>query len=156
MTISPRMSRSATAVTCRQGIVTRTSPQRFAMRCESVASCALCAAGQGCQSGVLGRWLGRGDAQIELDQPDPPLAVGDPVVIAMPTNRILQAAATVYLWPLVGMLIGAVAGKGWDPAGSELPQITGAVVGLLTGVLLARSRARQLLRRPGTLPVVVR
>jgi len=125
------------------------------MRCRTAGSCALCAAGQGCQSGLLGRWLGRRDAEIELDQPDPPVAVGDTVVIAMPTNRILHALATVYLLPLIGMLLGAAAGRGWDAAASDLPEIGGAVVGLLTGVLFARSRARHLLKRPGTLPVVV-
>lgn len=103
----------------------------------SGAVCARCEAGKGCGAGLLGRAPGdrRVTASLAAD-----IAVrnGDLVSISLAPRNVLSAAILVYGYPLSGAVLAAIfayaIGLG-DVAGASA-----ALVGLGTGVMIARTR----------------
>ena len=101
--------------------------------------------------GALLKWFS-GGAGATLEVPartaDQVLLVpGQAVTIAVGDGEVLRAAATVYLPPLAGLLLGATAGTASGVAG-DAGTLLAAAVGGLAGWGIARVRSR---RRP---PVV--
>jgi positive regulator of sigma E activity len=68
------------------------------------------------------------------------------VTISVRDGEVLRAAAMVYLPPLCGLLLGAVAGSALGVAG-EADTLLAATVGFLAGWGLARALSRN--RPPG-------
>ena len=114
--------------------------------------CARCAAGRGCGAGLLGgrERVHRVDATIRDN-----LAVGtgDRVQISLDPLEVLRGAFMAYGVPLVAIVLAAAVA--WFAGWSETATVVAAIVGMATGIAVARSylRRRHCLRR--YTPVVV-
>lgn len=111
------------------------------------ASCDGCSAKATCGHSILGKWFSRkkqclpvqcrtGEASL--------LAVGQWVEVGMPASAIVSASVIAYLFPLLGMLIGAVIFAGFasssqSVASYDLASVAGAVLGMCLGAVLARA-----------------
>lgn len=108
--------------------------------CATRSDCQRCAEGRGCGGAVLGRVLGdrkyRVQVRCENDRP----TVGEAVSLQLDETVLLRAALLVYLLPLTGLLLGAVAGQVF--AGEIMAMVGGAV-----GFGLALTVSRLLARR---------
>ena len=127
------METTARVLTVRDG--------RARVACDDRAACSACGRGGRCAlkwfSGGTGATLevpARIDAQSMLRP-------GQAVTIAVGDGEVLRAAATVYLPPLVGLLLGATAGSALGVAGEAGTLLTAAVGGL-AGWAVARAWSR--------------
>lgn len=106
---------------------------------DAVVECARCAEGKGCGAGLLGASAGsrRIDALISAGLT---VREGDEVSIELAPRNVLRASLIVYGWPLAGAVIAALIayGAGLGDAYAALA----AVIGLSTGLLLARRQLR--------------
>jgi sigma-E factor negative regulatory protein RseC len=120
---------------------------RAHVACDNHAACGACGRAGRCAL----KWFS-GGAGATLEVPartaDQVLLVpGQAVTIAVGDGEVLRAAATVYLPPLAGLLLGATAGTASGVAG-DAGTLLAAAVGGLAGWGIARVWSR---RRP---PVV--
>jgi sigma-E factor negative regulatory protein RseC len=120
---------------------------RAHVACDNHAACGACGRAGRCAL----KWFSGGTgATLEVpartvDQVV--LVPGQAVTIAVGDGEVLRAAATVYLPPLAGLLLGAAAGTAFGVAG-DVGTLLMAAVGGLAGWGVARTWSR---RRP---PVV--
>ena len=70
---------------------------------------------------------------------------GDRVTLAMPSSSIALAALLGYLLPPTGLLAGAMLGA--LRAEGDMPAVVGAALGLVAGLLLARTIAHFTIKR---------
>jgi sigma-E factor negative regulatory protein RseC len=115
------------------------SGSRAIVEVDSQVVCERCESGKGCGAGLLGR--DSGDKHVEAVVAEN-LAVetGDLVSIVLTPRNILRAAVIVYGYPLFGAVSAAaiVYGVGLGDASGAIA----ALLGLVSGVLLARHRLR--------------
>jgi sigma-E factor negative regulatory protein RseC len=114
---------------------------RARIACDDRAACGACASSGRCAL----KWFS-GEAGATLEVPartrDEVLLVpGQVVTIAVGDGEVLRAAATVYLPPLTGLLLGAAAGSALGVAG-EVGTLLMAAVGGLAGWRVARTWSR--------------
>jgi len=83
-----------------------------------------------------------------------PLRVGDPVVIGIPEGVLLRSALAVYLLPLMGLILFALAAQ-WLGFGEPLV-IAGGFSGFALVWLLVRRASRRVMNDPALQPVVLR
>lgn len=115
------------------GVETRRGETTARVRLEAVAACSGCGSRQSCSAGDAKGQL----VSVRLDGPVTP---GDPITLTMPESSIALAALLGYLLPAVGIVLGAViAGAIFE---SDAAAVVGTVVGLVSGVLVARSLSR--------------
>ncbi len=98
--------------------------------------CPRCAQGRGCGGGLIGRWLGNRLHRVRARNPHD-YAVGELVRISISERSVLLAALFVYALPLLGLVIGALAGHGLS-GGREAFSVAGALAGMLLVFLLVR------------------
>jgi len=115
------------------------SGTRAIVEVDAVVVCERCESGKGCGAGLLGREPG--DKRVEVVVAEN-LSVesGDLVSVALAPRNILRAAVIVYGYPLVGAVSAAtiVFSLGLGDAYGAVA----ALIGLVSGVLLARLRLR--------------
>lgn len=80
------------------------------VRTTPTAGCGACTAAGGCGVGALAAFSARRGRSIRLAA-SPGLRRGDTVDLGIQERALLQAAATVYLLPLILLLVGAAAGE---------------------------------------------
>ena len=127
------------------------------VHCESQAGCARCAAGQGCGGGIFAKLL-RGRLQ-ELPVVLPASRERDPVagewlLIGLSTSAVQHASLLMYGLPLAGLMLGSIAGSLF--LANDAVALLGAVLGLGTGLLLARRRAGRITDDGHLQPVLLR
>ena len=120
------------------------SDGRARIACDERATCEACRAGGRCAL----KWFSGGSG-VNLEVParfgeQPPLMPGQAVTVAVADGEVLRAAATVYLPPFAGLLLGALAGGALGLAG-EAGTLLATAAGGLAGWGVARSWSR---RRP--------
>jgi positive regulator of sigma E activity len=71
------------------------------------------------------------------------LTVGSIVYLEVPERSVTQAAALVYLVPLLLAFVGSLLGHLGDGQGEEAGAIMGALAGFFVGVVGAREMARR-------------
>ncbi len=127
------MEATARVLTVRDG--------RARIACDDRSSCGACGGGGRCAL----KWLSGGRAAT-LEVPSlagdhPPLRPGQTVTIAVRDGEVLRAAAMVYLPPLFGLLLGAVAGSTLGVVGvaGEADTLLAATLGCLAGSGVARA-----------------
>ncbi len=108
------------------------------------AGCGRCHETGGCQSSILGQMFRTRPRQYRIANPIG-AAPGDPVIVRVASGSTLRAALLIYALPVLGLLLGAVAGTalGGDGDGdamAALGALLGLVVGILSGFIL---RVRQ-------------
>lgn len=98
------------------------------------SACAQCAAKAVCGQSALARWAETANL-LAIPEVKPHLAVGQTVHFQVSGNALVRAALTLYLLPLVLLLLGAgLAFSVWPHDGVAL---AGAVAGLYIGMKLA-------------------
>jgi sigma-E factor negative regulatory protein RseC len=131
----------AKVVALKDGVVQLESIQKSA--CDACSE-------QGCSNGVVAKAFGQRLHRFEL--PDPGnLVVGETVRVALPEKSLLGGAALVYLLPLSGALILALAVAAMQQLSgekNEILQIIAAVIGGLSGGFIGRWRAQALSQDP--------
>jgi sigma-E factor negative regulatory protein RseC len=106
----------------------------------SAGGCDTCGK-NGCGTASLARFFGRRSREVWVDNAVR-AAVGDRVVIGLDEAALQRAALNAYLWPLLGLLAGSVAGDLLaTPETGELAGIAVGLMGLFAGILYARHRA---------------
>lgn len=121
------------------------------------SGCGGCAARQGCGTGALGQWLRRRARAVPAVNPVG-ARVGERVVIGLAEEALLRGSLLVYLSPLLGMLGLGLLGERlaliWGGGGAEPLAMLGGLVGLVAGLVWARSRSAS--REGRFQPVVLR
>jgi sigma-E factor negative regulatory protein RseC len=123
------------------------------------ATCGSCSARKGCGTSVLASVFGRRRSPVRaLNRAG--ARTGEQVVIGISESSLVRGSLAVYMVPLAGLLVGALAGRyfGMDllPAYAELASIVGAVAGLLAGLAWLRFFSRASDRDERYQPVVMR
>lgn len=106
---------------------------------DAVVECARCAEGKGCGAGLLGASTGsrRIDALICAGLS---VSEGDEVCIELAPRNVLRASLIVYGWPLGGAVLAALIAYGVGLG--DAYAVLAAIVGLSTGLILARRQLR--------------
>lgn len=115
---------------------------RARIACDDHATCEACRPGGRC---ALKWFSGGSGATLEVPARNgmqPPLVPGQAVTVAVGDGEVLRAAATVYLPPLAGLLLGALAGSALGVAG-EAGTLLATAAGGLAGWGVARSWSRR-------------
>jgi len=137
------MQATARVLTVRDG--------RARIACDDRSACGACGGGGRCAL----KWLAGGrDATLEVPAraaDHVPLRPGQAVTIAVRDGEVLRAAATVYLPPLFGLLLGAVAGSALVGVAGEAGTLLAATMGCLAGWWVARAWSRS---RPPSISVM--
>ncbi len=109
-------------------------------------ACPRCAQGRGCGGGLLAGIFGRRKLRVRARSQER-WALQDRVIVGLHEAALLKAAATVYLVPILTMLIiGAAAGLLADrvnSGASEALVIGGAILGLVLGLVWAHRHGSQ-------------
>jgi sigma-E factor negative regulatory protein RseC len=91
--------------------------KRLLVEAERRSSCQSCAVKSGCGTSVLAKWFDRKHLRFYVDKPtDSALvdaAVGDHVLIGLQESALTQGALTVYLFPLLAMIVAALLADSW-------------------------------------------
>jgi sigma-E factor negative regulatory protein RseC len=122
---------------------------RARIACDDRAACGACGRSGRC---ALKWFSGGAGATLEVPartRAEVLLVPGQAVTIAVGDGEVLRAAATVYLPPLTGLLLGAAAGSALGVAG-EAGTLLMAAVGGLAGWGVARTLSR---RRPPSVSI---
>jgi len=117
------------------------------------AACGGCAASDSCGTAALARWFGRHPLRMRVRN-DLGVQVGDQVVLGLTERALLQAAARLYLVPVLSLIGGALLGQ-WLGAGAGLAD-AGAGLGALSGVALALYAAHRARLAPADAPLLLR
>lgn len=120
-------------------LVDKRRAARAIVEVDSAAACPRCAAGKGCGAGLL---QPGGRRQIEVVVPEgihP--RVDDRVELVLPPRNLLQAAATVYGFPLTGGLAGAA--FAYALVLGDTAAAAAALLGVGVGIAASRWRLRQ-------------
>ena len=86
---------------------------------------------------IIRYWLNQADADLSL-------SIGE--IIGLPQEQLLSAAVYTYIWPLIGLIIGALLAQ-WLSFPHELYQVCFAFIGAYTGFSLAKIKQSQLSKR---------
>jgi len=112
---------------------------RAVVEVDVAAACPRCASGKGCGAGLL---QPGGRRQIEVEVPDGlDPHVDDRVEVSLAPRNLLQAAVTVYGFPLTGGLAGAA--FAYALALGDTAAAMAALLGLGGGLAASRRRLRQ-------------
>lgn len=116
------------------------------LQCASQAGCQRCAEGRGCGGGLFSRLLRGRLQEIPVNIRDLPagesLAINDWVMLGLEPSAVQNAAFLMYGLPLALLMTGIIAGDG---LAGDAGALTGAVIGLAGGFMLARTLAGKLL-----------
>ncbi len=122
-------------------------------------ACGSCSARSGCGVSVLARVFGGRPVHLRaLNRIN--ARVGDPVVIGISEAGLLRGSMAVYLAPLAGLIVGALAGswlgQGWSVLAGDAGALTGGCCGFVAGLVWLRRFSRRALNHPDYQPVILR
>lgn len=106
----------------------------------STGGCGHCNSEGGCGSGSLSKLFCSQKPRHFKVSNEVHAKVGDEVQVSIPDGVLLRGAMKMYVFPLILLLAGSIAGVGMagESAGHDVYAATGAVIGLLLGFILAR------------------
>ena len=108
------------------------------------SACGHCQQQSGCGTSLLSRFVGNRQSHLRVLNPVN-AGPGDSVMLGLNERALTSASVTLYLLPLLALIIAAIAGHflaSWFGLNSTEPvSIIGGLLGLITGLLLARKRA---------------
>ncbi len=122
------------------------------------SSCSGCQQVENCGSGQIAKAFPQKKIQLTLST-ERQVNVGDTVVIGLSESILLKSAWQVYIWPLIGLVLGAFWGQ-WLVENHyitfEFIAILLSLVGGYCGFLLARKQQIKLSNCPKWAPTLVR
>lgn len=136
-----------------QGIVSRVEDTAAWVTTIRTSACESCEAHGACS--VLG---GGKEMEVKVDNPLGS-RVGDRVVIRFETGSLLKISFLVYIFPVLGLIGGAVAGEKISAIyelGKTLPSVAGAFLGFFLAFGVLRLTGNRLTARSEYRPKVVR
>lgn len=137
-----------------QGRVLSTEPGAVWVETVRRSTCGSCQARAGCGQALLSK-LGSGSRQgFVRVLSDREHDVGDEVIIGIPEQAVVLGSAWVYLVPLIGLFLSALAAQGLGFA--EPAIISAAAVGLFLGLALVRWHSRRHAANPHFQPRLLR
>lgn len=117
-----------------RGVVEESSPQTAVVRIEQSSACATCESRGSCHV--------QNDKKFTVEVVNELGAkVGDVVEISMPSGSVIKASLAVYALPVLGLILGAVAGGGLSEALNLAPtpaSLIGGGAGLAIAVAILR------------------
>jgi len=138
-------SGSDTADIQEEGVVVAVTADGVWVETQRQSGCQSCSSRGGCGVGIMQKALNRRQHKVRV-QTDLPVQVGDHVRLLLPASALVQASMLMYFLPLLGLILGAVAGQ--SLFASDAGSIGGAVVSF-TAVLLFIARQQNGLSRSG-------
>jgi sigma-E factor negative regulatory protein RseC len=120
--------------------------RRASVQVERRSTCGGCQARGGCGTGLIAEWLPRRQLVFELDngvEAEP----GDWVIVGLEETRLQRYAVLLYALPLVGLLVGAVAGQSLASAwglSSELASVALGLIGTAAALVYVAGRSRSI------------
>ncbi len=135
-----------------QGQVVRLDDHFIWVETEIKSGCNHCVAKSGCGTGILGAVMGRRRPQLRVEN-NLGVKVGEAVVVAVEDSGIVTGSLLLYLIPLIMMIVGAATG---DALSGEMWAIILAVVGLVSGFLIAKTLSGGAMVTNRLRPVLVR
>lgn len=108
------------------------------------SACQSCSAQKGCGTSAIGKVVGKQYTQVRVLNAVS-AKVGDVVSISLPEDMLLKSSLSVYLVPLLLMMVGGVAADVWLHSWLHLGQwnaVLGSVGGLLLGAVWLRFYSR--------------
>ncbi|MGD9500831.1 MAG: SoxR reducing system RseC family protein [Halothiobacillus sp.] len=138
-------SGSDTADIQEEGVVVAVTADGVWVETQRQSGCQSCSSRGGCGVGIMQKALNRRQHKVRV-QTDQPVQVGDHVRLLLPASALVQASMLMYFLPLLGLILGAVAGQ--SLFASDAGSIGGAVVSF-TAVLLFIARQQNGLSRSG-------
>ena len=110
--------------------------------------CQQCEQQTGCGAALIARLWPRRQYPLIIprEQISQPVQVGDRCVISTDSAGIQGAMIVLYAYPLIGLMLGVVAGAGLGETillavGSELSSILGGLLGFSIGLIIAKRSA---------------
>ncbi len=125
--------------------VTRVLDGMAELEVQHEEGCSSCSLRGGCGMGSLGRLFG--ERKRNLTIPAEGLHAADRVVLGLPENQLVGAGLILYLTPLFGLFVFALAGDALSNGSDGWTAVAG-LFGLFAGLKLARLLARRRETRP--------
>lgn len=128
-----------------RAIVIRLHGDEASVKPIGTGGCGHCDSEGGCGSGTLTKVFCSNDARNFSVRNEVNAKVGDEVQISIPDGVLLRGAIKMYVLPLVLLLAGGIAGAslaGDEAVGRDACAVTGALIGLLLGFVIARLSPR--------------
>ncbi len=104
---------------------------------ERISSCGSCQAKQACGTATIARFFPQRTNRIQAIN-TARARVGDTVIVGLDDSALRNASVVIYLWPLVGLIGGALfgewAGEVSGMVSGELAAIIGGLSGIATGL----------------------
>jgi len=119
------------------------------------SACPRCAAGKGCGGGILAQAFANKTYRMKLtkfEQTDH--SVNEMVQIGIDSNGLLWASMALYLLPLMLMIIGAYAVGSFGQY-SDGFTLSGAIIGVVIGAVIAKRVSRNLIESNITQPFII-
>lgn len=118
-----------------QAVITSKTDQQVTFEVERTAPCGICGQTRGCGNATWGKLLGHQQLSVKADNTIN-ANVGDHVIVGLEEKVILNAAFYLYVVPLLGLFIGAIAANYFFV--EELFVMLGAALGLLAGFAVVK------------------
>lgn len=81
---------------------------QLVLEAETYSSCHACDVRKGCGTSVLAKWVGRKFTRFNVVN-SVDAKVGDQVIVGLSEQALLSGSLVIYLWPLLGMIVFALA-----------------------------------------------
>jgi len=123
-----------------QAQVVETRGDRLVLQAQTKSACGSCAASKGCGTSVLSKVIGRKFTRFHADN-SIDAKVGDTVVVGISEDALIKGSLMMYIVPIIGMLICALAAEYYLDALVEHRDLSIAVsgiFGLVAGAYLAK------------------
>lgn len=125
--------------------------------CQQQSSCKACAARSSCGTGVLSNVMPSRKHEFQVARPTsltPQAKIGDWIEIGLEEESLIKGALLLYVMPLISMLIFAIVGL-WL-TDSETGSIIFSLLGLSSGLLVARHQSKSMVDKSSYKPVFVK
>lgn len=128
------------------------------------SACGRCAANKGCGNSVFQNVFGNKTTVLPVQNTQETdslsINVGDEVVIGVDENALVRNSLLVYAVPIVTIILFAALGETFAnqvlSISRDAASIGGALMGLMTSIVLLRMYNRLAARKPGHQPVLLR
>lgn len=142
-----------------RAIVRSLKPPFAEVETQRQSSCGSCQARQGCGTATIARFFPR-RAHLLLALNEVDAKPGDEVVLCLDDDALRNASLVVYLVPLIGLILGTMAGEwldGWLALQfGELTALLGGLFGILAGFSWVRYYGQRHRTNPKFQPVILR
>lgn len=115
-----------------QGVVVALFNGGVVVETQRQTGCQSCAARGGCGINLMQKALNRKQHQVRVST-ELALRLGEPVQLVLPASALVQASLMMYVLPLLGLMMGALAGQMLFAANSA--SIVGGALGFILALL---------------------